>query len=248
MIPRVIHYCWFGKKNMPAQLKKYRDSWRRYCPDYEIREWNEDNFDVNCHPFVLDAYSAGKWAFVSDYARLKIIYDCGGIYFDTDVELIRKIDELLELDCFLGVGQGSLMIATGLGFGAVAGHPMVKAMLEEYDAVKFQTFDVLRISCPRINNRALEKLGYQRKDGIQCFEGATIFPPCYLDPYASGKGVENLMCEKTYSIHHYSATWTGRSQRFKRKIAAAIGEDKIIALKRALEQSGRKRDMSKEER
>ena len=95
MIPKIIHYCWFGEKEIPGNLKKYMDSWKKYCPDYQIKLWNESNFDVSTHPFIRAAYESEAWAFVSDYARLKIIFDYGGIYLDTDVELIKSLDSLL---------------------------------------------------------------------------------------------------------------------------------------------------------
>ena len=105
MIPKVIHYCWFGGNPLPKDVKKCIKSWKKYAPDYEIIEWNEYNFDINCHPFVKTAYEAKAWAFVSDFARLKVIYDNGGIYFDTDVELVKNPDFLLENQCYIGVQQ-----------------------------------------------------------------------------------------------------------------------------------------------
>lgn len=90
MIPKIIHYCWFGGKELPIEVKKCIASWRKMCPDYEIIRWDESNFDVGQHPFVREAYKAKVWAFVSDYARLKVVYDNGGIYLDTDVELRKK--------------------------------------------------------------------------------------------------------------------------------------------------------------
>ena len=117
MIPKVIHYCWFGRNELPEKHKEYIATWKKYCPDYEIVEWNEDNFDVSCNQYCAEAYSAKKWAFVSDYARLKIIYDNGGIYFDTDVEVIKNMSPLVFNDIgFLGF-QNSMEITTGLGFG-----------------------------------------------------------------------------------------------------------------------------------
>ena len=130
MIPKIIHYCWFGEKKLPNDVKKCIKSWKKMCPDYEIIQWNEKNFDINCCEFVEQAYKTKAWAFVSDYARLKIIYDNGGIYLDTDVELKRNLDSLLEEECYFGVQQEGKYIATGLGFGSVKNNNIIKEMLE----------------------------------------------------------------------------------------------------------------------
>lgn len=117
MIPKIIHYCWFGGGELPQMQKKCIESWKKFCPDYEIKEWNESNYDVHKVPYISEAYDAGKMAFVSDYARLDIIYKHGGIYLDTDVEIIKSLEPLLEHTCFLGAERDGI-VATGLGFGA----------------------------------------------------------------------------------------------------------------------------------
>jgi len=116
-IPKVIHYCWFGKGKMPKLAKKCIKSWKKYCPDYKIICHNEDNFDLTQNRYLNEAYKAGKWAFVSDYVRLKIIYDNGGIYLDTDVELIKPIDDLLLTKGFMGFGADSSEISRQLAEG-----------------------------------------------------------------------------------------------------------------------------------
>ena len=113
-IPKVIHYCWFGGGQMPAIHQKYIRSWKKYCPDYEIVRWDESNFDIHENCYAEEAYQCGKWAFVSDYARLKIIYDHGGIYLDTDVELLKPLDPLLEYEGFMGF-QNDALVSSGLG-------------------------------------------------------------------------------------------------------------------------------------
>ncbi|NFG58749.1 exopolysaccharide biosynthesis protein [Clostridium botulinum] len=234
MIPKVIHYCWFGEKTLPNLAIKCIKSWKKHCPDYEIIEWNERNFDFNCSQFVKSAYESGNWAFVSDYARLKIIYENGGIYFDTDVEVIRNIDSLLDNECFVGVQQVERVIATGLGFGAVAHNKIIKSMLEQYENIIFDEKNIMQFACPYLNTRAFKFYGFNNNnnnDDIQKIEGAKIYPPRYFDPIASGKS-ENLKCQDTFSIHHYSASWTPISQRIKRKIAILIGGEKIIKIKR----------------
>lgn len=233
MIPKKIHFCWFGGKLLPRDVEQCIRSWRKYCPEYEIIRWDESNFDLNCHPFVASSYEAKAWAFVSDYARLQIVYDQGGIYLDTDVEIIRKIDELLKDSCFVGIQQTMGWIASGLGFGAEAGHPMVKAMLDEYEGLVYREENKAEYVCPLLNTEAFVKHGYVCSDEIVTVHGAKVYPPKFFDPYTSGKG-EDLMCKDTYSIHHYSATWTGGKQRLKRKFARFIGEKNIIRIKKIL--------------
>ena len=118
MIPKVIHYCWFGGNPLPPDARRCIASWKKHCPDYEIRQWNETNFDISAHPFMRAAWEAKAWAFVSDYARLQVVYTHGGIYLDTDVELKQSLDGLLAHSCYVGLQQVGPLVATGLGFGA----------------------------------------------------------------------------------------------------------------------------------
>ena len=182
-IPKVIHYCWFGGTEMPAAYKKYMESWKRYCPDYEIKLWNEQNFDFSGNLYARQAYEQKKWAFVSDYARLKIIYEFGGIYLDTDVEILRPLDDLLELKGFLGF-QDNKEIATGLGFGAEKGNPVIKAMLADYADAAFilpdGTYDTT--PCPERNTEALIPLGFRADGCMQTVDGVTLFPADYFCP------------------------------------------------------------------
>lgn len=233
MIPKKIHFCWFGGSPLPKDVNQCIRSWEKYCPDYEIIRWDESNVDLDSHPFLKSAYKAKAWAFVSDYVRLKIIYEHGGIYLDTDVEVIRNLDELLKNSCFVGVQQTKGWIATGLGFGAEAGNSMVKAMLDEYDELIYVEENKGKYMCPLLNTDAFVKYGYVFTDEIIFVEGAAVYPPRYFDPYTSGSGMD-LMCEDTYSIHHYSATWTSGKQRAKRRFARFIGEKNIIRIKKIL--------------
>ena len=135
-IPKIIHYCWFGGGPISAESQKCMESWKKYCPDYKIMAWNEQNFDISTNRYVQQAYEAKKYAFVSDYVRLAVLYEYGGIYLDTDVELVRPLDELLELPGFMGF-QTNNEVATGLGFGARKGNSVVQALLRDYDALDF---------------------------------------------------------------------------------------------------------------
>lgn len=227
MIPKVIHYCWFGGKSQPWDVKRCIKSWKKYCPDYEIKQWDESNFDVNCQPFIKSAYVAKKWAFVADYARLKIILENGGIYLDTDVELLRNLDLLLENECYMGIAQNG-NINSGLGFGSIKGHRMVKEMLCQYDDMVFD--EKKPITCPMLNTELFVKYGYKYEYEEQTVNGVYLYPPKFFDPFAPGDG-NNLLCEETFSIHHYSASWLGGWARFKRKIIMLIGVGNIEKIK-----------------
>ncbi len=233
MIPKVIHYCWFGGKPLPLDVEQCIRSWKKFCPDYEIRQWNESNYDVGKHPFMKAAYETGSWAFVSDYARLDIIYNHGGVYLVTDVELLKDLQPLLELDCYFGMQQDRNLIATGLGFGAVKGHGAVKKMLEYYDNLTFSTERKVQLACPQLNSAALEACGFVREDKLQVVEGAHIFPCTYFDPLSPGR-TRDLTGKDTVSIHHYSASWTSGKQRLKRKLIRLIGEKRIHKIKKLL--------------
>ena len=229
-IPKVIHYCWFGKGELPKITKKCIKSWKKYCPDYEIICWNEDNFDLQQNLYMQQAYQAGKWAFASDYARLKVLYDHGGVYLDTDVELIKPIDDLLENSGFMGFDEKGLM-CTGLGFGVEKGNAIVGEFLKDYEDISFVlpdgSYDLT--PCPNRNTDTLKRLGMDVNNKNQTFMETVFLPREYLCPmdYYTGK---KTITEKTYSIHHYSASWTSsvtkRTTRIKRIIGVKM-YDKI---------------------
>lgn len=233
MIPKVIHYCWFGNNKLPNSSKRYIETWKKYCPDYEIKEWNESNFDIDCCKFVRQAYDNGAWAFVSDYARLKVIYENGGVYLDTDVELLKNMDFLLDSSFFACISQIENLCNTGLGYGAEAGNPVVKKMMSIYEAMEFDPEKKIQISCPFINDAVIRSFGYTLSDDIEKIGGMTILPPRYMDPLATGDS-RNLLCNDTISIHHYAASWTSGGNRLKRKVYEVIGLERIDALKRII--------------
>ena len=207
-VPKIIHYCWFGGNPKPKLAEKCIKSWKKFCPDYQIIEWNEENFDVSAAPeYVCQAYAAKRWAFVTDYVRLKAMTEMGGIYMDTDVELVRPLDELLELPGFMGF-QTNNEVATGLGFGARKGNSVVQALLRDYDALDFLKADGSAdlTPCPERNTRVLQALGV-RKDGTrQSIAEMEIFPAeyfCPMDFYSR----ELRVTPKTYSIHRYAESW-----------------------------------------
>lgn len=231
MIPKTIHYCWFGGNPIPNDLKKCISSWEKLCPDYEIKRWDESNFDVNQHPFVKGAYEAKEWAFVSDYARLKIVYDEGGIYLDTDVELVKNLDFLLRYKLYIGVQQSGKLCNTGLGFGAEKENPIVKKMLDEYQYLTYRPEDRFRIACPYLNDKVFKDIGYNYSENPVEINGAIVFPCRYFDPAAPGHDMKNLNCNDTISIHHYSASWLGKRTRFRRKLIRLVGQERVNSLK-----------------
>lgn len=222
-IPKIIHYCWFGKGQLPALAKKCIKSWKKYCPDYEIICWNEDNFDLTQNRYVREAYEAKKWAFVSDVARLQILADHGGIYLDTDVELLKPLDDLLCHKGFMGFDEKGI-VATGLGFGAEKGNQIVEEFLRDYDELPFVlpdgSYDLT--PCPDRNTAALKRLGMDTENTHQIFLDTVFLPREYLCPmdYYTGK---KTVTKNTYSIHHYSASWTSAVTKRTTYIKRLIG-------------------------
>lgn len=231
MIPKVIHYCWFGNNPLPYDVKKCVDSWKKNCPDYVIKRWDESNFDVYQNKFIKSAYDSKAWAFVSDYARLKIVYDEGGIYLDTDVELKKSLDGLIKNDGFFAIQQEGHYCATGLRFGAKKENEIIKTMLDLYDDLIYSEENKFSIACPYLNTKALEKYGYSYSDDVIVIHNNLVLPPRFMDPIAPGKNKENLLCNDTVSIHHYSASWMDDKTVRRRKIIRIIGQEKINKLK-----------------
>ncbi len=212
-IPRVIHYCWFGKGKMPAIAKKCIKSWKKYCPEYKIVCHNEENFDISENRYAKEAYDAGKWAFVSDYVRLKVLYDEGGIYLDTDVEIIKPIDDLIKETGYMGFDDNGV-VATGLGFACQKGNELVGSLLADYNDISFirpdGTFDIT--PCPDRNSETLKKLGMDLENQDQIFMGIHMLPEDYLCPMKYYTG-EKIITKNTYSIHHFCASWISATSK-----------------------------------
>lgn len=207
IIPKVIHYCWFGKNPIPEKYLRWMDSWSKYCPDYEIKLWNEDNYDVTKNKYMYEAYKAKKWGFVPDYARLDIIYNEGGVYFDTDVELIANIDDLLYQKGFAGFESDSY-VAFGLGFGAVKGLPIIKELRDSYDSMSFIGADgsTSKIASPVYQTDVLKKHGLVCNGEYQTVADITLFPQKMFSPKSCGLRVIKTV-PYTKSIHHYDGSW-----------------------------------------
>lgn len=220
MIPKIIHYCWFGHNNMPELAIKCIESWKRFLPDYEIKEWNESNFDINMIPYTKEAYKLKKYAFVSDYARFWILYHYGGLYFDTDVEVIRPIDDIILQGAFMGCENAiqkettTLAVAhdlgcnPGLGLGCNPGLLFYKEMLDLYAKTPF-LMNNGTLNLKTIVEYTTEQLslhGLKNTNEIQHVTDIYIYPKEYFCPidYRTNK------CEitsNTRTIHHYVGSW-----------------------------------------
>lgn len=227
-IPKVIHYCWFGDKTKPSIFYKCFASWKKYCPDYEIKEWNESNFDINVNTFCKEAYENKKYAFVSDVARLEILYNEGGIYVDADVEFIRNIDELLSHRVIVGYEQqayGYNYIATGLFLAAEKHHPWIKKMLEDYQNRSFYGADSNLISCTFLNTQlTIQEYGLV-PDGKSTTldDDICIYSSEYFCPINYSTQKINIQ-KNTYAIHHYAGTWLSKKQKIGRIVKRVLGE------------------------
>ena len=221
MIPRTIHYCWFGKGPKPKNISKYIESWKKQCVDYEVVEWNEDNFDININEYCKVAYIKKKWAFVSDFARLWIIYNHGGIYLDTDVEIVKPLDPLLINDGFIGF-ESKEWIGTNI-IGAAKNNKIIKRLLQNYDSNSFINHDgsLNMTTNVEIITKILNKEYGLKSNGLQQnINGFEIYPIEYFSPYDYLTGIEKKT-NNTYTIHWYTQTWINQAI-FRRKISQLL--------------------------
>lgn len=231
-IPKTIHYCWFGKKEKPDIVNKCIDSWKIKLRNYEIKEWNEDNFDISSNNFVRQAYNSGMYAFVSDYVRVYALYNYGGIYMDTDVEVYKAFsEEILKNDSFWGFEEKNYIATSTIG--AKRGNVLIKSFLESYDDKKFVKnngeFDTL--TNVAIVTDIIKALGINLDGTYQKIKDiATIYPQEYFSPY------DYINCyskktDKTYTEHHFYKSWLPVTERMKgtckRIVAKVIGGEKI---------------------
>ena len=229
-IPKIIHYCWFGKSKMPKSNQICLKSWKTFLPDYTIKEWNEDNFDINANRYTKEAYEAKKFAFVSDYARFYILYKYGGIYMDTDVEVIMPLDDLLNNKMFAGF-EGNEGVNPGLIFASIKGSELVREILESYGNRQFKKEDgsIDTTTVVEYTTGILKKHGMIINGECQKVGEITIYSSEYFCPL-DHKTRKMQMTKNTYTIHHYSASWNSRSQKIKSKIVELFGEKTLIRL------------------
>lgn len=223
MIPKIIHYCWFGGNPKPDNAQKHIANWRRICPDYVIVEWNEDNFAIDtCPRYVQDAYAAKKYAFVSDYIRLKVLYDQGGFYMDTDVELLKTLDMFLEDMGVIGF-ENDGFVNSGQMLAAVEGHSILAEMMEQYRDVDFFLADgsIHLLTCPHVNTNVLVAHGLERNGQEQTVASFHVYPADWFNPLDSTTGLLNKT-ENTVSIHWYSMSWINPVKRVRVKIMRVV--------------------------
>ncbi len=242
MIPKIIHYCWFGGNPLPELAQKCIASWKKYCPDYKIIEWNESNYDVTKNTYMYEAYQSKKWGFVPDFARLDIVFEYGGIYLDTDVEIIRSFDSLLSEKAFMGFETVNT-VAPGLGFGAEAHCPIIGDIInsvyrDRHFIVENGEYDTT--PSPRLNTAYLVSRGLSANGIKQSIDGLlTIYPAEYFAPKDYKTGTM-IITKNTYSIHHYDASWlepedrTALSIRWKLRRYGRLGETISYVLARFL--------------
>ena len=237
MIPKTIHYCWFGRGKMPKLAKKCIKSWKKYCPDYEIKEWNEDNFDLDMYPYAREAYNNRKFAFVTDIVRLYALFHEGGIYMDTDVEVLKPYDDLLDLSGFTGYeGSKYLPPVTGT-MASEAGGEWVKEQLAAYEGAHFLLPDgSLDMKTNTVRISEIMKAGGFKQDGKkQVYKGMHIFPVQYFCPRQTTG--EYLLTADTYCDHHFLGSWSGGGGKRKSSWARLIGQKnmtRLIKLKRMI--------------
>lgn len=217
MIPKKIHYCWFSRNPIPDYLMKCIESWHKFCPDYEIIRWDEDNYDVNSNLYMKQAYEAKKWGFVPDVARLDILYRYGGIYIDTDVELIRNLDDLLYQTAFVGVEKWGNINMGGCS-GAVPHHPMIKKMLDyridEHFILEDGSYN--QTTCGYYETNPLIKCGMKPDNTTQIINDMTIYSSDFFHPYDYMSG-ETTITENTFSVHHFNGGWLDTDKYDERK-------------------------------
>lgn len=227
MIPKVIHYCWFGRNPLPELAVKCIESWRKHCPDYQIIEWNESNYNVSKHPFIEKAYIQKKWAFVADYARVDILYNYGGVYLDIDVELLSNLDRFLKYDFYAGF-ETERYINFGLGYGSCAKHSVLKDILDVYDGIEFPDDDLTLtdIACPKIQTQVLQKYGLICNNRNQIVKDCYIFRTEYFCPITFDTGKMHIT-DRTVSVHHFSASWFSSNEKkihfIRKKLTNAFG-------------------------
>jgi hypothetical protein len=208
LIPKTIHYFWFGTKPKSELINKCISSWKKYCPDYEIIEWNEDNFDVFSSKYSAEAYESRKYAFVSDFARLKVLFEYGGFYLDTDVELLKCLDDLRGQEVFMGF-ESEISVGPGSIIGAQSQNAFIGELLDKYSAIRFRYNKHLNLTTiGEYTTALLLKKGLKLNGLYQRLVGINIYPTEAFCPYDYYTGSLNVT-PNTYSIHHFEASWKG---------------------------------------
>ena len=223
-IPRIIHYCWFGSSEKPEIVKKCIQSWKNILTDYEIIEWNEDNFDINSNKYVKEAYENKKYAFVSDYVRVKALYNMGGIYLDTDVEVYKSLDEFLEEESFWGFEEKNYIATSTIG--ARSGNRLIKQFLDFYEGKSYTEMakDIETSTNVQIVTKIFKEIGFKMNGEKQTIDNiGTIYPQEYFSPY-DYINYYNKKTDKTYTIHHFYKSWVSPKYKMKSNIKKVLSK------------------------
>ena len=236
-IPKVIHYIWLGGKPLPKIAKKCIKSWKKYCPDYEIKRWDESNVDLDSYKYIRDAYDAKKYAFASDCLRFDILNREGGIYLDIDVELIRPIDEFLNNKMFMCF-ENDKYVAPGLIIGTTKNNECLEKILDIYKTSKFDCSDLTKmVTVCAIATNTLKEYGLIEENKTQELSCGTIYSSEYFCPKSMSDG-KTTITDNTYSIHHYLGSWSTPWIRFKNKciqlVKRIIGKKNVERIKRKM--------------
>lgn len=239
-IPKNLHYVWLGGSEYPPVIRKCIESWKKYLSDYKFIKWDESNFDVNFNRYVSEAYKSKKYAFVSDYIRLKALYDCGGVYLDTDCRVKKSFNDLISLSAFTGFGGDNREIAAhALAFEK--GSPFIKECLDSYENERFITAEG-GFNDKTVNERMteiLEKHGFIRNGKEQTIFGVKIFPMTYFCPISYSPDVKDCKSKKTYCVHIWSDKEVKREKCFLIKLGRKLKLDKLK--RKILNRSGEKK-------
>ena len=209
---KYIHYCWFGGKPLPRKFKKYMKTWKKFLPDYEIMEWNENNFDVNITKFSKDAYDNKKWAFVSDVARVYALKEYGGIYFDTDIEITKSIDFVLGDGIWLGREDNDYLATAMIGVKE-PNNVHIQNIFKIYDDIEFDANNMYKFTNPKIFTKYFKKYGLKIGDSKQVLkDDIHIYPKEFFNP-KSYDGKNNKFTDNTCIIHHFDASWTAIDEK-----------------------------------
>lgn len=214
MIPKIIHYCWFGNKELDEKSKECIGSWKKILPDYEIVEWNDTNFNINKNDFVREAYEQGKYAFVTDYVRLYALYHYGGVYMDTDVEVVKSLDDLLVNRAFTGVERGEYCITGTLG--AEQNHPWIEKLLRYYDNRPFILDNGehdITTNTVIITKITKELYGWREGNKLSKLDDGIIIYPFDFLCAKNGMTNEYIITDNTYTIHHFNGSWSTNSKK-----------------------------------
>lgn len=236
-IPRILHYCWFGRGEKPRKIVKCMKSWEKHLGDFQVMEWNEDNFDISSIPYVKEAYEARKFAFVSDYVRLYALHKHGGIYLDTDVEVIKPLSVFLQHEAFSGF-EDQKFLQSGT-MGAAKGHPWIKELLENYDTRSFLLPDgkLDTTTNTAVITEICSRHGLKLNGDYQVLRnGVTFYPRTYFSPYDYIDG-GNYITNDSHTIHHFAQSWLPAHVRFRgevKKVVSRVVGPKMISKMRQL--------------